>query len=98
MTLPNGFVCAMGIGTVFVSLVFLVAITVLLSKICRILSGDNKTDAPDLAAVSTAPAAPVLKDAEIADRGEFVAAVSAAIAEELGTDVSGIRIISIKSL
>ena len=98
MPLSNWFVCVMGMGTVFISLVLLVAITVLLSKICRILSGEKKADAPASAVAPAAPAAPVLKDAQIADRGEFVAAVSAAIAEELGTDVSGIRIISIKSL
>ncbi len=98
MPLSNWFVCVMGIGTVFVSLIFLVAITVLLSKICRILSGEKKTDEAAFTAAPAAPAAPVLKEAQIADRGEFVAAVSAAIAEELGTDVSGIRIISIKSL
>ena len=38
------------------------------------------------------------KEEEIPDRQEFVAAVSAAIAEELGTDVSAIRILSIKRM
>ena len=32
------------------------------------------------------------------DGGELVAAVSAALAEELGTDISGIRILSLKKL
>ena len=34
--------------------------------------------------------------AQIANKGEFVAAIAAAIAEETGEDVSGIRILSIK--
>ena len=41
-----------------------------------------------------AQAAP--KAAVIANKGEFAAAISAAIAEECGTDVSGIKILSIK--
>ena len=32
------------------------------------------------------------------NKGEFIAAVSAALAEELGTDVTGIRILSVKKL
>ena len=43
------------------------------------------------AAPVAAPAADV-----IPNRGELVAAVSAALAEELGTDVTAIRIVSIK--
>ena len=39
---------------------------------------------------SAAPAA--------ADQQELIAAVSAAIAEELGTDITGIRILSLKKL
>ena len=33
-----------------------------------------------------------------ANREELVAAISAALAEELGTDITGIRILSIKKL
>ena len=48
-------------------------------------------------AVAAPPAvsAPVA-EAEIPNRGEVVAAVSAALAEELGTDVSAIRILSFR--
>ena len=35
---------------------------------------------------------------EIANRQEFIAAVSAALAEEMGTDVSAIRILSFKKI
>ena len=51
------------------------------------------------------PAAPAVEDEPVAaapqaieNRGELVAAISAAVAEELGKDVSGIRILSIKRL
>ena len=45
------------------------------------------------AAVSPAPAA-----VSAGDQQELIAAVSAAIAEELGTDITGIRILSIKKV
>ena len=35
---------------------------------------------------------------EIADRGQFIAAVSAAIATSIGSDVSGLRILSVKKI
>lgn len=82
------FVCLMGIGTVFVGLVCLIALTMLLG---RILSGTQKTAAvpAPVPAVSAAPEA---------NREELVAAISAALAEELGTDITGIRILSLKKL
>ena len=56
--------------------------------------------AHDKKSQATAPVSPVEPatpaPAVIENRGEFVAAVSAALAEELGTDVTGIRILSIK--
>lgn len=36
--------------------------------------------------------------APIANRQEFIAAISACLAEELGTDISAIRIVSVKQL
>ncbi len=38
------------------------------------------------------------EETEIPNRQEFIAAVSAAIAEELGEDVSAIRITSVKRI
>ena len=79
----------LGIGTVFAGLVVIILLVMLL----RLFAG-NKEEAP--AAKAAAPAAPV--KTEIANRQEFVAAVSAVLAEELGTDVSAIRIHSIKKI
>ena len=80
----------LGIGTVFAGLVVIILLVMLL----RLFAG-NKQEAPG-AAAPVAPAAP--QKAEIANRQEFVAAVSAVLAEELGTDVSAIRIHSIKKI
>ena len=85
-------VVAFGIGLTFVGLICIIIICSIMGAICQKLV----KNAP--AAPAAAPAAPVAKKAEIANKGEFVAAVAAAIAEDLGTDVSGIRIHSIKQL
>ena len=79
------FVCLMGIGTVFVGLVCLIVLTMLMG---RALKGSPKP-AP---APVVAPAAPET------NREELVAAISAALAEELGTDITGIRILSMKKV
>ena len=75
-------VVAIGMGTVFVGLISLVGICKLIGLVCSKLP-DGKTKA----------ATPV---DEIPNRQEFVAAVSAALAEELGEDVTAIRITSIR--
>jgi len=41
---------------------------------------------------------PSVRTEQIPNRGEFVAAISAAIAEDMGKDVSSIRILSIKKI
>lgn len=81
------FVCLMGVGTVFVGLVCLIVLTTLMG---RVLKGSQKP-APAPVPVA-APAAPE------ANREELVAAISAALAEELGTDITGIRILSMKKV
>ena len=86
------FVCAMGIITVFVGLICLIIV-------CKLIAAfsDNKkqetaeTCSPIIASASVA-------EQPIENKQELLAAVSAALAEELGTDVNGIRIISFKKL
>lgn len=85
MEYSNLFVCLMGMGTVFFGLICLIFLTMLMG---RILSHGK---AP---AAASAPA-PVDDDPI---RPEVIAAISAAIAEDLGTDITGIRIKSIKKL
>ncbi len=91
---PNvWFVCAMGVGTVFVGLICLIIVCKLLSVLVR--GNDNKQE--QAAAPIVAPAAPAPQQ-PIENKQELLAAISAAVAEELGTDVSGIRITSFKKL
>ncbi len=84
------FVCAMGIGTVFIGLISLIIICSIIGLFCR-ADGKKKT------AQTAAPVAPVTS-APIENKQEILAAVAAAVAEELGTDVSAIRITSFKKL
>lgn len=84
------FVCLMGMGTVFFGLICLIILTTIMGKI---VGGRSASAAAPAATVPTAVPA-----AAEPNRQELVAAVSAAIAEELGTDITGIRIVSMKKL
>ena len=92
MELSNTFVILMGLGTVFFGLVCIILLCYVMSFVVQKLA---KPEAPTPASmpVATAPA-----KTSIANRQEFIAAVSAAIAEDLGTDISAIRILSVKEL
>ncbi|MBR5804554.1 MAG: OadG family protein [Clostridia bacterium] len=79
----------LGFGTVFVGLIALILIVTLTSLVINSLN--RKKEEP----VKAVPAA---DENEIANRQEFVAAVSAAIATVMGKDVSGLRIRSIKKI
>ncbi len=101
MELSSTFVCIMGMATVFAGLICLIVICFLLSLIARNTAKENpkktETAAPSLAvspekAVCSAPAQ------AIENREELVAAISAAIAEELGQDVKNIRILSLRKI
>lgn len=83
------FVCLMGMGTVFFGLICLIVLTMIMGKIV------GGRAAPAVAAPAPAAAAPAAPEG---NRQEIAAAVSAAIAEELGTSITGIRIVSMKKL
>jgi len=85
MDYSNLFVCLMGLCTVFVGLICIIVLVSVMSNVVR--RTDAKTAAPAIAAPAVSAVTP-----------EMVAAVSAAIAEELGTDVSAIRIVSMKKI
>ena len=89
--LSNLFVVVLGVGTVFVGLVCIVVLCKIIGLFCG--TGKKKTEA----SVSTAPAAAAVNQ-PIQNKQEIIAAVSAVIAEELGTDVSAIRILSFKKI
>ena len=82
----------MGLGVVFTGLIVLIAACYIMGALCKKLI-KTETAAP---AASAAPAAAPAANDVIPNRAEFIAAVSAAIAEASGTDAAGIRIVSIE--
>ena len=84
----------MGLGVVFAGLIGLIIVCSIMGAICKSVIKDKQKSAPAPAAVSTPASAPAQQ--EIPDRGSFIAAVSAAIAEASGTDAAGIRIVKIE--
>lgn len=93
----NLFVVVFGICTVFVGLVCIILIIELMTFICR--KFEKASPAPAAKQAAAPAAAPAAKaPAAIENRGEIVAAVCAAVAEELGTDISALRVVSFKKL
>ena len=88
------FVILMGVGIVFIGLICIILLTTAMSAVCR--SMGDKTPAP--APAAAAPAAPAAKAEAIPNRQAMIAAIAVAVAEEMGTDPSGIRILSVKKL
>ena len=92
---PVPLVIFMGIGVVFFGLICIVLICMIMGKIAQKL--ESKTPS-----VGTAPApsaaAPVGDAISPEKRRELIAAISAVIAEELGTDVSAIRVTSFRKI
>lgn len=86
------FVVVMGMGIVFIGLICLIVLIALMGRIMKALGSKAASQEASQRAAVTAPAA----QEAIPNRGELVAAISAALAEELGTDVKAIRIHSIK--
>ena len=86
----NWFVVAMGIGTVFFGLACIIVLSYAMSAVVR------KFAKAPAATAAAAPAAPAVET--IPNRQAMIAAISAAIAEDLGTDLTGIRILSVKKL
>ena len=89
MEYSNLFVCLMGMGTVFVGLACLVFLVMIMGAVVR------KIKKPEAAPAASVPAQPQLDNAK---KGELMAAIAAAIAEDMGTDISAVRIVSIKKV
>ena len=83
------FVCLMGMGTVFFGLICLIALTYLMSAVV----GRGKKAAP-----APVPAAPQTAGEVTPELVAAVSAFSVWLAEELGTDITGIRIVSMKKV
>lgn len=91
MEVSNLFVCLMGMGVTFVGLICLIFLSLIMGAICQRFRKAEPAKAAE-APVSQPPVQ------EIPNRGAMVAAVSAALAEELGTEVSAIRILSFRKV
>ena len=87
-------VVIMGLVTVFIALICLIIIIVLLGKIMTAVTGNKASQTTPAQAPAPAPAAP----AAAAQPGnqQLVAAIAAAIAEDMGEDVDHIKILSIR--
>lgn len=87
------FVCIVGILTVFAGLIAIIGLCYLMSAVCNLFPEKNAKPA-----ISPAqqPRAKSAASENIANKQEIVAGVCAAIAEDLGTDVSNIRVVSFK--
>lgn len=91
-----GVVILLGMGIVFAGLICIVILCVLMGKVVRLL---EKKEAPAAAPAPVAAAPAFAATAEIIpNRQELVAAIACCLAEELGTDVSAIRIVSLKKI
>ena len=84
----------LGLGTVAVSLILLICVIKLMHVI--ITSAEKKHDSVKSVSPPAVPAG--APDENVPDHGTLVAVISAAIAEQLGTDVSAVRILSIKKI
>lgn len=95
MEISNALVVALGVGIVFIGLICIIILCKIMSAICM-MSTNKDSDTSNSTSTPTV-AAPVAAQ-PIQNRQEIIAAVSAALAEELGTDVSAIRILSFKKI
>ncbi len=86
---PDWMVVVMGVGVVFLGLVLIILI-------CKIMGLFFAKTAKNES--KPASAAPVATNVKIENRQEIIAAVTAVCAEEMGKDISALRVISFKKL
>ncbi|MDP4119310.1 MAG: hypothetical protein Q8873_09035 [Bacillota bacterium] len=93
-----------GTGTVFVGIVCIIATFIICKVLIKrqlkeeIVAELKTTVVKTTTTAETKTAYEAKKVVEIPDRQKFIAAVSAVIAENMGTDISAIRILSVKKL
>ena len=87
------FVTLMGIGTVFFGLVCIIVLTTIIGAVLK--SNAKPAPAPAAAPKAAAPAAPAVNTAK---EQEILAAVIAAVTEDLGPSASRMQITSINKI
>lgn len=85
-------VCVIGLGIVFIGLICLIIICSIMALFFK-GKKEKPQEQPSVAVQSTGS-----QKLDIKNRSEFIAAVSAAIAESSGNDINNMRIVSIKKL
>ena len=88
--MSNTFVVLMGLGTVFTGLISIIVICLIMGALCRTFIKEEKKAEPVKASAT------VVQPVNVENKQEIIAACCAAVAEELGTDVSGIKVVSFK--
>ena len=87
------FVTLMGIGTVFFGLICIIILTMIMGSVLK--SNAKPAPAPAAAPKAAAPAAPAVNTAK---EQEILAAVIAAVTEDLGPSASRMQITSINKI
>ncbi len=85
-----GLVIGMGLGTVFIGLICIIAICYIMGALIKLF--EKKAPEKQTETVSAAAALPET------DKGELLAVISAVIAEELGESAEAIRIKSVRKI
>ena len=85
------FVTLMGIGTVFFGLICIIVLTTIMGSVLK----SNAKPAPAAAPAAAAPAAPAVNTTK---EQEILAAVIAAVTEDLGPSASRMQITSINKI
>ena len=96
-----GFVVLFGLAVVFTCLIALIVLIKVLGYVVNAFTKKPETTAASAAAPAAAPATPVnAAPAAVSsvDKQKIIAAIGAAIAEDMGTDVAHIKIHSIKKI
>lgn len=96
MNVPSPvFVTLFGIGTVFFGLICIIVLTTLMGAVLKEKKGAAPAAAPAAAPKAAAPAAPKV---DTGKQQEIIAAITAAISEELGPRANGMTILDIQKL
>lgn len=94
MPVSDTLIVVLGISVVFIGLICIVILCKIMSAVCSM--AESKKEDADI--IQSAPAMTSAAPQPIENKQEIIAAVSAAVAEELGTDISAIRILSFKKI
>ena len=99
----GGIVAVVGMFIVFLGLIILIVCITIMGKIFQAVTKPKAKPAAAPATPAPAPvpvpvATPVVEEPQAGDDPQIIAAIAAAIAEEMGTDVNHLKIHSIRRL